>query len=125
MTCTHKDGCNFWKWTADCSGKTDGDEFCEMEQLDTNENEIGDVCECEGDFDCDTDVDGDDTTLFIEDLGRSIWYNPCTNEDQCKGDFDCDGDVDGDDTTKFLEDLGRSIWYDQCPVCVAGDWCGY
>ena len=89
------------------------------------ENGIGDACDCEGNFDCDQDVDGADTTTFLADLGRYSLYNPCTDLDTCNGDFDCDGDVDGADTTKFLEDLGRYSLYNPCPVCVMGDWCVY
>ena len=95
------------------------------DQGDLDTDNIGDVCDCEGNFDCDQDVDGADTTLFVADLGRSVWYLECTSEATCNGDFDCDGDVDGDDTTLFINDLGRSVWFDPCPACIAGDWCVY
>ena len=51
-----------------------------MSQEDTSPpdgNGIGDVCECEGDFDCDGDCDGTDAALFKEDFGRSSFKNPC------------------------------------------------
>ena len=32
---------------------------------------------CEGNFDCDTDVDGTDAAVFKEDFGRSQFKNPC------------------------------------------------
>jgi len=88
-------------------------------------NDIGDACDCEGNFNCDQDTDADDVIIFLTHFGRNQWNNPCTNENQCKGDFSCDGDVDADDVTKFLEDFGRSQWNNPCPTCVVGDWCVY
>jgi hypothetical protein len=32
---------------------------------------------CEGDFDYDGDCDADDVTTFLEDFGRSQFFNPC------------------------------------------------
>ena len=32
---------------------------------------------CNGDFDCDVDVDGTDAAKFKEDFGRSPFFNPC------------------------------------------------
>jgi len=32
---------------------------------------------CEGNFDCDSDVDGTDAAVFKEDFGRSTFKNPC------------------------------------------------
>lgn len=96
-------------------------EFCEMNQLDSNSNGIGDVCECETDFNFDRNVDGYDITIFLIDLGRNKWNNPCTKEDPCTGDFDYDGDVDRDDFIffyyKIFEDCGRNIWNNPCPLC--------
>ena len=88
-------------------------------------NEIGDACDCEGNFDCDQDIDAGDVTTFLQHFGRSQYNNPCTNQYQCKGDFSCDGDVDAQDVTKFLEDFGRSQYNNPCPVCEAGGWCSY
>ena len=82
-------------------------------------NNIGNACECEGDFDCDGDVDGVDSALFKKNLGRNNFFNSCTDSDNpCEGDFDCDGDVDGVDSVVFKEDLGRNLSYNQCPDCV-------
>ena len=33
--------------------------------------------DCEGNFDCDQDVDGTDAAVFKEDFGRSAFVNPC------------------------------------------------
>jgi hypothetical protein len=32
---------------------------------------------CEGNFDCDGDVDGTDAAIFKEDFGRTVFKNPC------------------------------------------------
>ena len=40
-------------------------------------NDLGDACDCEGNFDCDQDVDGTDAAIFKEDFGRSKFGNPC------------------------------------------------
>jgi hypothetical protein len=87
-------------------------------------NGIGDACDCEGDFDCDGDVDSEDIREFLFDFGRDRFNDPCTN-DWCNGDFNCDGDVDADDLAKIVEDLGRSYLNNPCPPCVAGAWCEY
>jgi hypothetical protein len=88
-------------------------------------NNIGDACECEGNFDCDEDCDGTDAATFKIDFGRSIFFNPCTNDARCNGDFDCDSDCDGTDAARFKEDFGRSIFSNPCPTCTVGDWCSY
>jgi len=80
---------------------------------------------CEGDFNCDTDVDAGDVTLFLADFGRSIYYRPCSNPDPCNGDFNCDKDVDAGDMTVFLQDYGRSLWSDPCPPCATQFDCVY
>jgi hypothetical protein len=80
---------------------------------------------CEGDFDCDKDCDGSDAATFKVDFGRSIFKDPCTNEEQCHGDFDCDVDVDGTDAALFKADFGRSGFYNPCPACEVADWCSY
>ena len=43
---------------------------------------------CEGNFDCDQDVDGTDAAVFKADFGRSSFNRPCTPPDPCVGDFD-------------------------------------
>lgn len=88
-------------------------------------NGIGDVCDCEGNFDCDEDCDGTDAAAFKTHFGRSLFVDPCNNGEVCKGDFDCDLDVDGTDAAKFKEDFGRSGFTNPCPGCVAGEWCIY
>ena len=80
-------------------------------------NGIGDTCECEGDFDCNGNVDADDVILFLADFGRSLFNNPCTGINDCNGDTSCDGDVDSDDVLKLLEDFGRSQYNNPCPAC--------
>jgi hypothetical protein len=88
-------------------------------------NGRGDACDCEGDFNCDADVDGSDASTFKVDFGRSTVIHPCIAGDTCKGDFNCDGDVDGTDASLFKSDFGRSSMQSPCPACVQGDWCGY
>jgi hypothetical protein len=102
----------------------DPGEFCEKVQADTyppGGNGIGDACDCEGNFNCDLDVDGAELTAFLADFGRGQYDRPCdTVPPACNGDFTCDGDVDGDDLTKFLEDFGRGQYDRPCPDCVPG-----
>ncbi len=88
-------------------------------------NGIGDACDCEGDFDCDGDVDGRDGMLFRVDFGRSLYDHPCNSFDPCRGDFDCDGDVDGRDGMLFEADFGRNSYAHPCPYCYMNDWCSY
>ena len=89
-------------------------------------NGIGDACDCEGDFNCDGNVDANDVSAFLEHFGRSQHNRPCSIEDPCHGDFTCNGNVDAADVTKFLEDFGRSQYNNPCPACVAGiPWCNY
>ena len=88
-------------------------------------NGIGNACDCEGDFNCDQDVDGTDASLLKADFGRSQFNTPCEGSNPCHGDFDCDSDVDGTDTSKFKEDFGRSPFKNPCPSCVVQEWCMY
>ena len=60
---------------------------------------------CEGDFNCDNDVDGSDLAVFAADFGRT----DCSGD--CEGDFDGDNDVDGSDLAVFAADFGRT----DCP----------
>lgn len=99
-----------------------GGGFCSMNQEDNvppGGNDIGDACECEGDFDCDGDQDGTDAAAFKIHFGRSGFSRPCTAVDPCYGDFDEDGDVDGSDASKFKEDFGRSGFSNPCPACTS------
>jgi hypothetical protein len=93
-------------------------------------NNIGDVCECEGNFDGDLDQDGTDAYWFKKDFGRSRLVNRCTNANPCLGDFDCDGDVDGTDAFNFKSDFGRSTIQNPCPekqqpINATNRWCYY
>ena len=88
-------------------------------------NGCGNICDCEGNFDCDEDCDGSDAVLFKMDFGRSTSNNPCTSEPQCNGDFDCDNDCDGTDAGLFKSDFGRSSYNNPCPACTQGEWCDY
>ena len=86
--------------------------FCSMDQEDTyppGGNECGDVCECEGNFDGDLDVDGMDALTFKADFGR----RDCEAGSPCNGNFNCDSDVDGLDAIMFKIDFGRR----DCPLC--------
>jgi hypothetical protein len=88
-------------------------------------NYIGDACDCEGNFDCDSDCDGSDAFDFKVDFGRSPLGNPCESGNPCNGDFDCDNDCDGSDAFIFKEDFGRSPLGNPCPNCVTVPWCVY
>ena len=89
-------------------------------------NGIRDACDCEGNFDCDNNVDSTDITAFLENSGRNQYNNPCTSGSPCNGDFECDGDVDSADVTKFLEDSGRNAYNKPCTACTPGKpWCNY
>ena len=57
---------------------------------------------CNGDFDCDFDIDGSDLSVFAADFGRT----DCA--DDCDGDFDNDGDVDGSDLAVFAANFGQT-----------------
>jgi len=80
---------------------------------------------CEGNFDCDADVDSSDAATFKQHFGRSNMLNPCTNVLPCSGDFDCDKDVDSSDAAKFEQDFGRSTMLKPCTACVPEAWCDY
>ena len=103
--------------------------LCSMNQEDNypppDGNGFGDACECEGDLDCDEDVDGTDIGIFKADFGRSLFDDPCTSEFPCNGDFNCDGDVDGSDALLMSGDFGRSPFGEQCPQCFGELWCSY
>ena len=89
-------------------------------------NGIGDVCDCEGDFNCDGNVDARDVTSFLDDFGRNQFNNPCNEAPPCKGDFNCDRNVDATDVTVFLGDFGRNQFNNPCPACDSEiPWCVY
>jgi len=126
---------------------------CDKEQTDTyppGGNWCGDACECEGDFDGDGSVGGNDVDLFKANMGRNQWDRPCSvcsagpnagkfcqydadcpdgecapdPLDPCYGDFDCDGSVGGSDVDLFKADMGRNQWDRPCPPC-SGVTCSY
>jgi hypothetical protein len=88
-------------------------------------NGIGDACDCEGNFNCDSGVDGIDTAIFKADYGRNSVNNPCTDASPCHGDFSCNGTVDGIDAAVFKKDYGRMTIFNPCPPCEVGTWCSY
>ena len=91
-------------------------------------NDIGDACDCEGNFNCaaDQDVDGSDASIFKADFGRNSMSERCDAGDPCNGNFDCDFDVDGSDASLFKSDFGRSTFSNPCPLCPSGiEWCVY
>lgn len=134
----------YWQWSDDC---TQGDidqsglftagvitieencTTCVADQANTGLQDCSEITlqigECEGNFDDDQDVDGSDAAKFVIDFGRSIFLNPCTNNNLCNGDFDCDVDVDGTDAAKFKEDFGRGQHENPCPCCPRDPWCTY
>ena len=84
------------------------------------------ACDCEGNFDADSDVDGSDGLIFKMDFGRSHFNNPCEVTNPCNGDFDCDGDVDGNDASIFRDDFGRSPFNNPClPDCDVAECLNY
>jgi hypothetical protein len=102
--------------------------FCSTNQEDTyppHGNERGDACDCEGDFDCDGDLDGTDSALFKLDFGRSNVNDRCENTNPCNGDLDCDADVDGIDASLFKTDFGRNAFNLPCSTCTLTNWCSY
>jgi len=83
------------------------------------------MCDCEGNFDTDSDVDGTDAQTFKTDFGRSTILHPCTSLSPCNGDFNCDGDVDGTDASLFKLDFGRSALLNPCNSYCAAQACVY
>ena len=124
---------NVYSVDSDLDGILDCDDNCPNDHNPHQEdsyppqgNAIGDACDCEGNFDCDLDVDGLEVTEFLNHFGRGGYFIPCTNDIPCSGDFACDGDVDAVDVTTFLEDFGRGLYAPQpCPACEVGNWCAY
>jgi len=80
---------------------------------------------CEGNFDCDRDVDGSDAFSFRQSFGRSLVLNPCTTESPCHGDFNCDHDCDGTDAVTLKGDFGRGMFGNPCTECYVATWCNY
>ena len=100
--------------------------YCSMAQEDNYpplDNNCGDACECEGNFDDDDNQDGSDAAIFKTDFGRDSYNNPCSSSNRCNGNFDCDENVDGSDAAKFEEDFGRDSYNNPCPICPTEPWC--
>ena len=83
------------------------------------------ICDCEGNFDTDSDVDGTDAQTFKTDFGRGGMQDPCDSANPCNGDFDCDGDVDGSNAFLFKQDFGRSPLHSPCNAFCAASACEY
>jgi len=66
-----------------------------------------------------------DAATFKIDFGRSIFQDPCNDDNPCNGDFDCDVDVDGTDAANFKTDFGRNGFSNPCPYCPTEPWCIY
>ncbi len=120
---------------ADGDGFGDGCDNCPInynpgqeDNLPPGGNTVGDACECEGNFNCDADVDGSDASIFKLYFGRGQFNFPCNSFNPCRGDFDCDADVDGTDASRFKADFGRNSIQNPCPespTCAEPDWCSY
>lgn len=130
--CVPGDICELNQEDADSDGPGDVCDNCPSNSNATQQdsyppqgNRIGDACDCEGDFDCDGDVDGTDAAQFKADYGRNQFNSRCANTARCNGDFLCDGDVDGSDAAVFKADFGRISPLNPCPCCVVMDWCSY
>ena len=94
---------------ADC----DPGEFCEKLQADTyppGGNGIGDACDCEGNFDCDVDVDGAEVTAFLLISVEVAMTGPVVpSMVPAMVTFSATGMLMRADVTKFLEDFGRGV----------------
>ena len=61
------------------------------------------VDRCQGDFNSDGDVDGEDLAMFVSNYGKT----DCTEPSTCQGNYDGDSDVDKDDVSVFIKDFGK------------------
>ncbi len=114
----------------DCDNTPDVDDNCSISfnpwQEDTypaGGNLCGDACECEGNFDNDVDVDGTDTTKFLEDLGRFFYNDPCPKNCQT-GDW-CEYPTrftDNGDGTVTDNDTGLMWIKDACEAGCCYTW---
>ena len=78
-TCIRITGGFFTGFGVPCIDSTDcaSDEICDTAQLDFDETGVGDACECRGNFDGDSDIDGNDAYIFKVGFGRGTFFNPC------------------------------------------------
>jgi len=84
---------------------------CQMEQIDSNDNGCGNVCECYADYKADGGVDGGDLAALKKDYGRTdCLLSPPV---PCKADGNNDGFVDGQDLSLLKNDYARV----DCPTC--------
>src|SRR5210317_1250043 len=80
---------------------------------------------CEGNFDCDQDVDGTDAAVFKSDFGRSAFANPCP---QCTTGATCEGTLSpqgrwcdqGDGTVKDM--TTELVWLQDASCMGLMDW---
>jgi hypothetical protein len=77
---------------------------CQMEQIDSNGNGCGDVCECYAEYKVDGFVDGGDLAQLKKDYGQTC---------PCLADGNDDGFVDGGDLALLKNEYGRV----DCPTC--------
>lgn len=105
--------CDFFNKDSDHDGITDAEDNCiflwNPNQEDTDEDGIGDVCECSADATCDGIVNLKDVTMLRKELGS----DDCYGEDLCNCDFNGDGHVDVEDLSILRRDYGRK----DCPLC--------
>jgi hypothetical protein len=95
----------------ECTDRKDcaEDEYCDKQQLDFNNNNIGDVCECYADCDCSTTVDIADLVT----MKKEFMKDDCNNPDPCKADCNSDDDVDLGD----LAIMKMQYFRNDCPEC--------
>ena len=86
----------------------DTDGTCQMEQVDFNSNDCGDVCECYADVTEDGRVTTKDYGILRQEFGRDCVLNP-----PCLTDFNEDGRV----TTKDFGILRNEFGRGDCPAC--------
>jgi len=123
-------GGSYFQSEYDLDGIPDGEDNCPTiynpGQEDTyppQGDNLGDACDCEGNFDDDDNQDGSDAAIFKVDFGRNSYSTPCSSSTPCNGNFDCDDIVDGSDAAKFKEDFGRNQYNSLCPSCPTDPWC--
>ncbi len=92
---------------------------------------------CEGNFDCDQDVDGTDAAVFKEDFGRSAFKNPCPDcqenpcpnyYEPCVSNEDCDSgcccneaDVDRCHDQTYCESVIGAQCINSNTSCITGE----